>query len=62
MANRLSEDYNVLLLEAGGEPNPFTAIPGLAFLMLSHPEIDWLHKTIPQRKACLALPNKVNSC
>ncbi|CAG7818306.1 unnamed protein product [Allacma fusca] len=58
VANRLSVDYNVLLLEAGGEPNPFNVIPALSFLMLSHPEIDWLHKTVPQKKACYALPNQ----
>ena len=64
VANRLSEngDYKVLLLESGGEPNPFTLIPGLALFLLNRPYIDWQFKTIPQKNACLAMKNKARFC
>jgi len=42
VANRLSRHYNVLLLEAGGEPNPMQFVPGFAFFMLNYPEVDWM--------------------
>jgi len=59
VANRLSEDFNVLLLEAGGDPTPLSAIPALAFLMLRQPHIDWRYTTTPQKDACLAMNNRV---
>ncbi|ODM93031.1 Glucose dehydrogenase [FAD, quinone], partial [Orchesella cincta] len=51
IANRLSQYYSVLLLEAGSEPHPFQAVPGLAFFMPNHPEIDWMHRSVPQKRA-----------
>lgn len=53
LVNRLSEHYSVLLLEAGGEPNPLLYMPGLARNLLARPEIDWSYKTVAQRRACL---------
>ncbi|ODN03624.1 Oxygen-dependent choline dehydrogenase [Orchesella cincta] len=53
LANRLSRNYNVLLLEAGGEPNPLQFIPGFGLFLINYPEIDWQHLTVPQRFASL---------
>ncbi|ODM98750.1 Oxygen-dependent choline dehydrogenase [Orchesella cincta] len=57
VASRLSEYYRVLLLEAGGRINPLQVIPALSLLMLNYPEIDWKHKTVPQKYSCFALPH-----
>lgn len=59
VANRLSEKFNVLLLEAGGTPFPGTRLPAAALGILNFPEIDWMHRTVPQTNACLALNNLV---
>jgi choline dehydrogenase-like flavoprotein len=56
---RLSEDYKVLVLESGGEPNPLTNIPALALLVLNYPHIDWRFFTQPQPEACLGMNNGV---
>jgi choline dehydrogenase-like flavoprotein len=42
VANRLSEHFNVLLLERGGEPNPVSLIPGLATILLNRPQTDYV--------------------
>ena len=60
VANRLSEHYNVLLLEAGGNPLPLTAAPGLAGALMRHPDVDWADKAVPQEHACHALKNNVS--
>ncbi|CAG7711607.1 unnamed protein product [Allacma fusca] len=58
VANRLSEEnYSVLLLEAGGQPFPLTAVPTLAPLLLNNPNLDWRDVTVPQKHACQALTN-----
>jgi choline dehydrogenase-like flavoprotein len=51
LANRLSAHYSVLLLEAGGEPNPLQFVPGLARHLVNHPQVDWMYKTVAQRKS-----------
>ncbi|ODM90440.1 Glucose dehydrogenase [FAD, quinone] [Orchesella cincta] len=51
VANRLSESYTVLLLEAGGEPNPLVYVPGLASHLVNRPEVDWMHKTVAQKRS-----------
>lgn len=62
LANRLSEDptISVLLLEAGGseDDNANISVP-IASPTLPFSEQDWRFKTVPQKKACLALQNKV---
>jgi len=57
----LSENPNfkVLLLEAGGEPNPLTDIPLLALSLSSQNHIDWKFQTEPQSGACLGMKNGV---
>ncbi|GJQ78196.1 hypothetical protein Trydic_g2525 [Trypoxylus dichotomus] len=58
VANRLSEiqDWNVLLLEAGGDENDITDIPLMAaYLQLS--DLDWKYKTEPQGTFCQAMIN-----
>lgn len=37
VANRLSQYYRVLLLEAGGRINPMQTIPAMSLLMLNYP-------------------------
>ncbi|XP_024086351.1 glucose dehydrogenase [FAD, quinone]-like isoform X2 [Cimex lectularius] len=59
IANRLSEveDWNVLLLEAGGDETEISDVPLLAaYLQLS--KLDWQYKTEPQGTACLGMNNK----
>ena len=54
MANRLTEveNWNVLLLEAGGDETEISDVPLMAgFLQLS--KLDWKYKTEPQAGACL---------
>jgi len=55
MANRLTEvsDWNVLLLEAGGDETIYSDVPGSA-MVLQLTKLDWQYKTIPQNGACLA--------
>ena len=59
VSNRLSEipDWNVLLLEAGGDETETSDVPALAaYLQLS--ELDWQYKTEPQPSACLAFNDR----
>ena len=59
VANRLSEqpNWNVLLLEAGGDEPTISDVPVLAaYLQLS--DIDWQYKTEPQPTACLGFNEK----
>lgn len=54
VANRLTEveNWNVLLLEAGGDETELTDVPLMAgYLQLS--KIDWQYKTEPSGTACL---------
>lgn len=60
VANRLSNHFNVLLLERGGEPNLFTSVPGMQPAMLARPEVDYTYLTVPQNVSCLALINQVS--
>ncbi|XP_031636386.1 glucose dehydrogenase [FAD, quinone] [Contarinia nasturtii] len=56
VANRLTEveNWNVLLLEAGGDETEVSDVPLMAgFLQLS--PLDWKYKTEPQGTACLAM-------
>jgi choline dehydrogenase-like flavoprotein len=59
VANRLSSKHKVLLLEAGGNPHPFSYFPTAALVTLNLPLIDWGYKTVPQQSACFALKNNV---
>lgn len=54
VANRLSEmeNWNVLLLEAGGDETEISDVPLMAaYLQLS--ALDWKYKSEPQGNACL---------
>ncbi|KAG7204861.1 hypothetical protein KM043_005261 [Ampulex compressa] len=56
VASRLSEveDWNVLLLEAGGDETEISDVPLLAgYLQLT--QLDWQYKTEPQGGSCLAM-------
>ena len=55
VANRLTEipEWQVLLLEAGGDETIVSDIPATAFY-LQRTAIDWTYKTVPQTKSCLA--------
>ena len=60
VANRLSKQFKVLLLEAGGEPNPLQSIPAFDTLMLQQPLVDWNFTIEPQKHACFAMKNNVS--
>lgn len=54
IANRLTEveNWNVLLLEAGGDETEISDVPLMAgYLQLS--QLDWKYKTEPSGKSCL---------
>ncbi|KAK4014305.1 hypothetical protein OUZ56_026831 [Daphnia magna] len=62
VANRLTEvsNWNVLLLEAGGDEGIVADIPGAVHL-LQRTSMDWQYKTMEQTEACLAFnDNKSN--
>jgi len=54
LANRLTEieDWNVLLIEAGGDETELSDVPLLA-ANLQLTELDWKYKAEPQDTACL---------
>lgn len=58
VANRLSEveQWNVLLLEAGGDETEISDVPLMAaYLQLS--QLDWKYKSEAQGNACLGNSN-----
>ncbi|KAF5294458.1 hypothetical protein FQR65_LT01584 [Abscondita terminalis] len=59
VANRLSEikEWNVLLLEAGGDENNFTDIPRM-HLYLQGLEYNWNFNTTVQKKSCQGMIDK----
>jgi choline dehydrogenase len=59
VANRLTEvsQWDVLLLEAGGEESYIMDIPVLAML-LQFTDANWNYKSVPSNKTCLGLTNK----
>ncbi|XP_046675280.1 glucose dehydrogenase [FAD, quinone]-like [Homalodisca vitripennis] len=59
MANRLTEnpDWNVLLLEAGGNPTVTTEVPGLAAAVV-RTDLDWQYQTEPDPSNCQGSANK----
>jgi hypothetical protein len=50
----------VLLLEAGGNPNPISAIPLMAFLLYGKIPEDWKYQTVPQTYSALGLKGNVS--
>lgn len=62
VANRLSEIENatVLLIEAGGPDSKADIHIPLAYFKLQLTDIDWKYKTVPQKRACLAMDS--NQC
>ncbi|CAG7721577.1 unnamed protein product, partial [Allacma fusca] len=57
IANRLSKNNKVLLLEAGGDPIFPQRIPAFSAPLLHWPQHDWCYKTVPQKHACRGAPN-----
>ncbi|VVC93044.1 glucose dehydrogenase [FAD, quinone] [Leptidea sinapis] len=59
MANRLSEveNWNVLLLEAGGHETEISDVPLLS-IYLHKSKLDWKYRTQPQDSACQAMVDK----
>jgi choline dehydrogenase-like flavoprotein len=63
LANRLSEnpESSVLIIEAGGseDKNPNIPIP-IASGNIHLSDEDWKFRTVPQKKACLAMNERVH--
>ncbi|PNF38173.1 Glucose dehydrogenase [FAD, quinone] [Cryptotermes secundus] len=59
LANRLTEvqNFNVLLLEAGGDEPEIADVPILS-IYLHRSQIDWKYRTQPQASACQAMVDK----
>lgn len=59
VANRLTEisDWNILLLEAGGNPPISTEFPQLLFT-IQKTSADWQYETVPQKFGCLGMKGK----
>ena len=55
IASRLSEDRHtsVLVLEAGGDGDPFVRIPRTWWTVSSTPELLWGYETEPQKKSVI---------
>jgi len=60
VANRLSKNNKVLLLEAGGDPTFINSIPVFAAEVLHNSAVDWMHQTVPQKHALAASHDRVN--
>lgn len=56
---RLSENknWNILLLEAGGDETVFSQIPGMA-INIQRTKLDWQYETEPQDNTCLSYRNQ----
>lgn len=48
LAGKLSEHYDVLLIESGGSPPPATASPTLDRFVDAHPAINNIFGSVPQ--------------
>ncbi|XP_015597064.1 glucose dehydrogenase [FAD, quinone] isoform X3 [Cephus cinctus] len=59
VVNRLTEnpEWNVLLLEAGGQETEITDVPILS-LYLHKSKLDWKYRTQPQNSACQAMVDR----
>lgn len=53
LAGRLSEHFDVLLLEAGGDPPPATAVPYYTPAVQRDPSINYFFKSTAQTNATL---------
>lgn len=53
LAGRLSEYYDVLLLESGGTPPPGTSVPYYIGAVGQHPSINYFFDSVPQTNASL---------
>ncbi|CAL8131682.1 unnamed protein product [Orchesella dallaii] len=58
LANRLTKQNRVLLLESGGDPLWHNYIPVFALEMLDRPQVDWMYKTVPQKFSHFSMENQ----
>jgi len=58
VANRLSKNNKVLLLEAGGNPVYHSSVPFMCYEMMHLPQFSWNHRTVPQSKSSQSIVDK----
>lgn len=61
LAGRLSEHFNVLLLEAGGTPPPGTTVSYFTAAVGRDPSINYFFKSVPQANASLCCDGVTHS-
>ncbi|CAL8130342.1 unnamed protein product [Orchesella dallaii] len=61
IAGRLSEQFNVLLLEAGGEPVPVAQVPYFNLDVASNPDVSYVWPSVPQQFASLDTGGVISS-
>jgi len=55
-----SQNYKVLLLEAGGDPIHLNSIPGFALDLIGYNQHDWNYKSVSQTDVALSHNNQVS--
>lgn len=54
VAGRLSENFNVLLLESGGNFVPQAHVPFFSYDVALDPDINYVYRSLPQQNMSLA--------
>lgn len=61
LASKLSENYRVLLLEAGGDPHPISYVPAFGHSLYNKPQVDWQYRSLPLNGSGLGTTSSVSN-